>query len=194
MGLGGRDELALRVNHLHAEQAVAGEPQRARDHAEAAPEREPGDAHGGAVAAGDGEPVLPERLVEGPERHPCSDDAEPVLSVDGEVVEVGDVDDDPVAQREPLVRVAAAAHADADVVRAGPADGAGDVAGRLAEDDRPRVDVEAQVDVGPRRVVSPIPGRTTRPVRCGFDMSPPPLSQPLQRGYATSPGRSTRVR
>ncbi len=74
--------------------------------------------------------MLRERLVEGQEPDPRADGAEPVVRVDLDAVEPEHVDDDARAERAPLVVVTAAAHADPRALRASPADGAGDVAGR----------------------------------------------------------------
>ena len=105
----GMDRLALRIDHVDRQQAVAGKPERPREMAVPAAEHVAGDADGRTAAARESQPVRRDHVVDRAERGAGADGRGLRLRIVGHGAEHPQVDHHARALRQTLVGVSAAA-------------------------------------------------------------------------------------
>jgi hypothetical protein len=128
----GMNRATVRADEVHRQQAVAGQSERPRQVSIAAAEQMAGHADGRAAAAGEGQFVGRDSLIQSAERSAGADACRIRFGIDVDRVHHAGVDDDAGALRKAFVRVAAAPYREWQVGAAAPIDHDGDGFDRLA--------------------------------------------------------------
>ncbi len=116
----GGDEAAVGEHHIHLEQVVNRQAERAREVADAAAERQPADSRRGDEAARGRQPEWMCRVVYLAPQGATGDPRRPVNRVHADAFHVGEVDHEPVVDgAQPGAVVPAAAHRERQLLLAG---------------------------------------------------------------------------